>query len=33
MHSHNVRSWRNRGAQPVTITLKVEGAYSELKKM
>ena len=25
--------WRNRGTQPVTIKLKVEGAYSELKKM
>jgi hypothetical protein len=25
--------WRNRGAQPVTIMLKVDGAYSELKKM
>ena len=25
--------WRNRGTQAVTITLKVEGAYSELKKM
>ncbi len=25
--------WRNRGSQPVTITLKVDGAYSELKKM
>jgi predicted extracellular nuclease len=25
--------WRNRGAQPVTVTLKVEGAYSELKKI
>ena len=25
--------WRNRGTQPVTVTLKVEGAYSELKKM
>jgi hypothetical protein len=25
--------WRNRGTQPVTIALKVEGAYSELKKM
>lgn len=25
--------WRNRGAQTVTITLKVEGAYTDLKKM
>jgi hypothetical protein len=25
--------WRNRGTQPVTITLKVEGAYSEIKRM
>ena len=25
--------WRNRGTQPVTIKLKVEGVYSELKKM
>jgi hypothetical protein len=25
--------WRNRGSAPVTIKLKVEGAYSELKKM
>ena len=25
--------WRNRGTQPVTIKLKVEGAYSDLKKM
>jgi hypothetical protein len=24
--------WRNRGTEPVTITLKVEGAYSDLKK-
>ncbi len=25
--------WRNRGKEPVTITLKVEGAYSELKRV
>ena len=25
--------WRNRGTQPVTITLQVEGAYSEIKRM
>ncbi|MBA4782016.1 MAG: transmembrane anchor protein [Rhizobiales bacterium] len=25
--------WRNRGTQPVTITLKVEGAYSEIKRV
>jgi hypothetical protein len=25
--------WRNRGKEPVTITLKVEGAYSDLKRM
>ncbi|MGL5447754.1 MAG: transmembrane anchor protein [Rhabdaerophilum sp.] len=25
--------WRNRGTQPVTLTLKVEGAYTDLKKM
>ena len=25
--------WRNRGSQPVTIKLKIEGAYSELKKI
>jgi hypothetical protein len=25
--------WRNRGTADVTITLKVSGAYSELKKM
>jgi hypothetical protein len=24
--------WRNRGTEPVTIMLKVEGAYSDLKK-
>jgi hypothetical protein len=24
--------WRNRGTEPVTITLKVEGAYTDLKK-
>lgn len=25
--------WRNRGTQSVTITLRVEGAYSEIKRM
>jgi hypothetical protein len=32
IHNHSW-SWRNRGHEPVTVTLRTRGAYTELKEI